>query len=450
MLTLFEQYGYCEERRCIDVNNDNHISILRSRPCHKRNIKRKGYDQFCYQIDYEEKEGKPKFYFQSSYFVGIDWIVEGQLPIYIQPKLNRINDNKKNTVEIDYIRMLVEALQESENFKHLEGLCEINFNNPYIYITQKQDFLSPFLIAQFLQLLRQIVRKGLKKSYYTISDNLNAKVKGKILIAKDIKENKLKGNHISTACQFQEFGVNCDENKILKKAYIFSRKAIQCYEKGIEIESLRHIIDYIYPAFETVSEHIEISKIKSFKPNPLYKEYDQALKLAQLILKRYSYNITLTEKEEIPTPPFWIDMSKLFELYVYQKLRAVFDNNEVSYHSKAQYQELDFIIRSKDDKYLFIVDAKYKPRYEEHKISIEDIRQISGYARIKKVYDELKITDYDKNLNCLIIYSHQNCNESFDINSFILRNEDTDYIGLKKEAGYVNIFKLGIRLPEIC
>ena len=69
---------------------------------------------------------------------------------------------------------------------------------------------------------------------------------------------------------------------------------------------LDDIINFISPAFEEISSDIQTDRIKNFKPNPLYKEYERALKLAQLILKRYSYNITETETEAKTTPPFWI------------------------------------------------------------------------------------------------------------------------------------------------
>jgi 5-methylcytosine-specific restriction enzyme subunit McrC len=440
MIILFEQFGY-NNTGYLDANYDDLCAEIPRKPI-VRTVKRHKKDNpTCFCIRYDE--AKEKHHFETFYFIGIDWIVENRCAIHVKPKQN------KEGIEIDYMSMLLEALQEPENFNHLEGLCEIDFNRPYIGITQKQDLLSPFLIAQFLQLLRQIVRKGLKKSYYTVSENLNAKVKGKVLVDRDIKENKVKGRLIRTSCQFQEFGANCDENKILKKAYSFSRRVIRQYEKGTDIKPLQHIIDYIHPAFESVSEDIDMAKVKLFKSNPLFKEYDYALKLAQLILRRYSYNITLTEQEKIATPPFWIDMSKLFELYIYKKLRAVFSNNEVRYHLKAHYQELDFVIRSKEDKYVFVVDAKYKPKYKGHTISVEDIRQVSGYARIKKVYDELGIADYDKNIKCLIIYPRQDGAKSFNETSFSLKEGGMEEKNMEEEKGYVNLFKIGIRLPEI-
>lgn len=436
MLPLFEQYGYYEERRCIQVIDDKHIRILKSKPLHNRNVKRKNKDHFCYQIDWSEHDGKPEFYFQSSYFIGVDWIVENELSIYLQPKLNRILPEKTEIVEIDYIRMLLDALQEHENFDHLDELCEIDFNKPYISITQKQDLLSPFLIAQFLQLLKQIVRKGLKKSYYTVSENLNAKVKGKVLIIKDIKENKAKGSLIQTRCQFQEFGTNCDENKILKKAYSFSRRVIQQYEKGMDTKSLQRIIDYIHPVFETISEDIDISKIKSFNPNPIFKEYNQALKLARLILKRFSYNITLTEQETIATPPFWIDMSKLFELYVFKKLRKLIPTqSEVIYHYTSRSKELDFLINSQNRNIQMVVDTKYKPRYRDQSIELADIRQLSAYARLESVYKQLNIPN-NIIIDCLIIYPQT------EIDAFAIDN-----FKINKVFEYANFYKLGIQLP---
>jgi 5-methylcytosine-specific restriction enzyme subunit McrC len=301
MIQLFEQFGFNEDNRCIDLH-DNYVSILKLKGSHIKNVPRKNQEEFCYKIDCFEN----MIHFQTSYFVGIDWIVENQLPIYIQPKQN------KESVEVNYMQMLLEALQESENLQYLDDLLYIDFHKPYINITQQQDILSPFLIAQFLQILKRIVQKGWKKSYCTVTENFNARVKGKILVGKNIKENIIKGKQTYTVCQYQEFGVNCDENKILKKAYQFSRRVIQQYKVGFDTQPLLQLINYIHPAFEKISDDIDVRKIKTFKSNPLFKEYDQAIKLALLILKRFSYNITKAEQKKIATPPFWIDMSKLF------------------------------------------------------------------------------------------------------------------------------------------
>lgn len=62
-----------------------------------------------------------------SYFVGLDWVKEGKLAVQVCPKMN-------DQFEIDYIRMLNEALEESENFDHLKDLVTIYFEKPPIRI----------------------------------------------------------------------------------------------------------------------------------------------------------------------------------------------------------------------------------------------------------------------------------------------------------------------------
>lgn len=435
IIQLYEQFGYKkDDQHTVD---DDQLSILKEKRFHQITTRRKEKDEMCFHFEHVDDKIK----FLTSYFVGVDWIVENEQAVYVQPKQN------DELVEINYIKMLLDAIQEPVSLSHLEELVRIDFHRPAIQIKQTQDILTPFLIAQYLQLLKQIVKKGLKKSYYNVTENLNAKVKGKILVGANIKKNTVMGRYTHTVCQYQVFGVNSNENKILKKAYLFSRSVLEQYECGFETQTLKGFASYIHPAFEQVSDDVDVNNVKHYKPNPLYKEYGQAIKLAQLILKRFSYNISRTEDKQISTPPFWIDMSKLFELYVFTKLRNVFpQKGEVRYHiPKIQKQELDFLIRSEDGKLRYVVDTKYKPRYENHKVKVEDIRQLSGYARIKSVYNDLNV-EYTELLKCLIIYSHQDCDEDFTKEHFDLSSED-QIKKLREETGYVEFYKLGIKLP---
>jgi 5-methylcytosine-specific restriction enzyme subunit McrC len=424
MIIIKEQYGY-KNPKSIKYDLSGYTTI----EPHKKLFKQKKSDGCCYEITKNNKG----LNIEASYFIGIDWFIENELPIYIQPKLN------KDESEVNYVRMLFDALQEPENFNHLDYLCEINFDRPSIKIDQTKDLLSPLLVIQYLQLLRRIVQKGLKKSYYPVVKNLNARVKGKILVNATIKNNHVKNKMLYSYCKYDEFGLNTIENKVLKKALLFSQKAIQNIN-GINPEQLQGLFNYIQPAFYSVDEEVDIEELKTIKPNPLYKEYQQALKLAKFILKRYGYTISTVHPIEIQTPPFWIDMSKLFELYVFAKLKELFPlNGEVEYHVKTNRQELDFIINSKDKKYQMVVDAKYKPQYKESNINKEDIRQVSGYARMKSVYKELEKDDH-QTIDCLIIYSDQKANRK----NFV--NDNFDFV---PESSYVRFYKIGIELPII-
>lgn len=438
IIELYEQFGFREGSGHIDVGTDR-FRLLKDLNNHSITVRRKSKDEMCLKFDYV----RDRIEFQTSYFVGVDWLIENKQAVYVQPKQN------DERVEIDYIGMLLDAIQEPENISHLEDLVTIDFHRPSIKIKQSQDILSPFLIAHFLQLLKQIVRKGLKKSYYTVTENLNARVKGKILVSTNIKTNTVVGRNTQTVCQYQVFGINCDENKILKKAFQLSRSVLDCYENGIDLHILQNIITYISPAFEQVTDDIDNNLIRQFKPNPVYKEYEQAIKLALLILKRFSYTISQAKNHLIHTPPFWIDMSKLFELYTFSRLRKVFPGaGEVRYHiAKIQSQELDFLIKSSDGKYKYVVDTKYKPRYDAHKVKVEDIRQLSGYARIKSVYRDLGYEEYTELLKCLVIYSHQDCDAKLTKSHFEI-STDENIKKIREEGGYAEFYKLGVKLPE--
>lgn len=427
MIVLSEQFGYKNPRSIDDI--ERFTTILKNQS-YCKSIQRGEKKANCYEIIYKVDESNP-YRFETSYFVGIDWIVENELPIYVKPKLD--DDNS----EVNYVKMLFDVLKEPENYHHLNQLCEINFKKPSIAIEQKQDLLTPLLLIQYINILKKIVQKGLKKSYYSVTKNLNSKIKGRILIMDTIKKNHFNNKMLFSNCLFNEFGINNIENKILKKALEFSIAAMQNI-RGVDISALNDLINYIQPAFLDVDSEVNIEDLKSIKPNRLYKEYEQALKFAKHILKRYGYNISSANSTIIHTPPFWIDMSKLFELYVYSKLKERFpEHKEVTYHKTFNYLEPDFIVKTNDGTTKMVIDAKYKPQYEKGKISVEDIRQISGYARLKKVYDFLNIKD-ENTIDCLVIYSNQNSN----INNFKGKN-----FKLESESEYNRFFKIGIELP---
>ena len=140
---------------------------------------------------------------------------------------------------------------------------------------------------------------------------------------------------------------------MLKKAFQFTIAYLDFNKKlfGNNNANFTEIINFCRPAFESVSDDIEAFQIKQFKTNPFFKEYKEGTQLAKLILKRYAYNISNTSKETLTTPPYWIDMPKLFELYAYKFLKGRFvQNNSLKYHLRTHGNELDFLIDFNDTK----------------------------------------------------------------------------------------------------
>lgn len=366
-----------------------------------------------------------------SYYIGVDWIVEKEQAIYVQPKLNR------ESPQTDYLAMLVKALKHPGISQFTNELFEIKLDKPFIEIDHHQDLITPLIVIQYLSVLQSIVRKGLKKSFYKVENNLTGRIKGKILIGQTIKQNLFKIKRLNTVCQYEEFGYDSYENRLLKKALIFVQRYLPSLKFiGIDEYAL-NILDFVMPAFSSVNNEVDINDIKQNKPNIFYKEYSEGLRLAKLILKRFGYNINNTQKSgKIKTPPFWIDMSKLFELYVLGLLYERFGSKELTYHFETNWQELDFLINTSTTQ--MVVDAKYRPIYKSH-YHKEDIRQVSGYARMKSVYTALNKHE-NEIIDCLIIYPDQ---ES--------KNKDLKNIDLKSYRidKFVNFYKVSVSLPLI-
>lgn len=369
----------------------------------------------------------------TSYFIGVDWLNNNhEKAVYVQPKLN------KAETRIDYLGILFGLMNRPEIFEKLQEIYEIKWEAPTISINQQQDHLTPLLIIQFLQVLKRMVKKGLKKGYYPITHNLRAKVKGKILVGKTIQENLLKNKTLHTCCTYQEFGFDTLENRFLKKALLFVQRYLSSHQMNTN-GHVQHLFNYIQPAFTDVSDEVSLHDMKHKVINPFYKDYEQGLFLANQILRRFGFNINNTTMAEIKTPPFWIDMSLLFELYVYGQLKDRF-GKDMHYQFAGKGTSLDFLITKPGAE--MIIDAKYKPIYlVDNRYDIENIRQLSGYARDTKVLIALgwatKAEQIQKVAKCLIIYPDQTKEEHLSMNSELEIN------------GFLEFYKQPLKMPEV-
>lgn len=433
-----------------------------------------------YQLKHNFSENS--FELQADYYIGIDWLVKGQKYVQVEPKINaklleiyheslereelseeayiekeqqnkiRLDnafEEKDNLKNLDYLKMLLEVYASPISTEQLGDLVEIYWQDPKIKIEQKDDYLTPFLIVQFLEILKKIVQKGLKKSYYKVQENLQNRVKGKVLVGQQIKKNILKNRFTSTYCEYQVFGVNNVENQFLKKVFKFCTHYIQNQPQFFVSTKTRlsHTINYIRPAFELIDDSIKESELRNYRHNPFFKEYKEATNIGNFILKQLGYNISVTSGKHIETPPFWIDMPKLFELYFYQKLLKdnPNDHQKIIFQLKTYGNALDFLI--KDGENSIIIDTKYKLHYKQSHIH-QDIRQVSGYARLKTVRNKCGLIATDTHINCLIVYPILNVdgysNENFSIES--IQNALTKNNEIK---AYYKVYKLGLQLPII-
>lgn len=384
------------------------------------------------RILYLEKNDDLTHRLELSYFVGVDWIIKDEQAIYVEPKLNGC---EKQT---NYLEMLFSALKHPDVAAHTDDLFEIKWESTPIEIEQHQDLLTPLLVVLYLKLVKEIVRKGLKKSYYKVEHNLYGRVKGKVLIGKTIKENAFKNKPLNTWCSFDEFGLNGLENRLLKKALVFIQRYLPTM-KNLNIDKYSaDLFNYINPAFESISEDVSLHDILHTKKNAFYKEYAEAIRLAKLILQRFGYNITNAGKQTVTTPPFWIDMSKLFELYVLGLLKDRF-GNDLEFQFDAKYGFPDFLLKIKDNE--VIIDSKYRPLYSSG-YDPDDIRQLAGYTRDVDVISFLDLEENDV-IPCLIVYP-ESLSEN-KVNTPILAGA----LNVNPISQFSRFYKIPVYLPVI-
>nr|WP_314497953.1 restriction endonuclease [uncultured Chryseobacterium sp.] len=451
-------YIYNQDSEKDSLQDQNSLYVEESVFSAYGTIVSKSFNKSSHRFIFEKKESS--YEIKADYCIGIDWLGSTGRYLYVEPKINyknieyfinqfddelktdkNVNSNNKS-YELDYLKMLLDITSVVESNNEIGGLVQIDWDSKRIEIEQKDDQLTPFLIIRFLQILKSVVRKGLKKDYYKVTENIQNRVKGKILVGNHIKQNVFKNRMTSTFCEYQVFGEDHLENRFLKKVLYF----VTCYvhnHKALLAKNyyaVQETIDYCNPAFKMISDKIKENELKHIKHNPFFRDYKDAIETGSYILKRFAYNITLTTERKISTPPFWIDMPRLFELYVFIKLLV--DNplykSKVHYQFKTYGNALDILVSHPD--FSMVIDAKYKLHYKKSHLH-NDIRQVAGYARLKKVREKLNIDD-DRNVDCLIIYPDmENGLDEFSLENIIQDREEI--------RAYYNVFKIGVKLPFI-
>lgn len=384
--------------------------------------------------------------FQTNYYIGIDWIVEGESAIMVEPKIQGL----------DYLRMFMDCFDcdNHEAKENLKDIYHIDFGREPIKVKNNTFELTPLIIVHFLKLMQSLIKRNLKKDYIQVEENLNSKIKGKILFSKNVKYNVFKGRADRFYCKYQDYSSDCIENRILKKTLRYVQKYLDNNKISCGSDELISVCNSCLAVFEYVSDDLTIQQIKQFKVNPLFKEYTESLKVAKLILRRFSYSIdNVTNEVDKSLPPFWINMPLLFEIYVLKLLQNKF-NDEIEYQVSGYSGIVDYIRKNNP----LIIDAKYKPIYSDKEIEknisdelksdlekvngrfkIEDIRQLSGYARDKKIRKKLKIIEDSIVVPCIIIYPLDDSQGNVIMNNETLLNDPIDK--------FTDFYKFGISLP---
>ncbi len=390
----------------------------------------------------EEFMGTPKYLgilsteknYEAAYYIGATWIKENEIAAIVKPKIE----------DIDYMKMFSDALDidsknESDYFSKCYG---IEYDKPEIEVDSSLNFITPLILLHYVSVLKNLTKHGLKKGYVYKKENLQSKVKGHILFQSHIRKNVINKREDKVFCGFQEYTEDIPENRLLKKALLFANAALNNYGSYSKPMDVENSINNMLKIFSNVSDEIEISEVRFMGNNKLFAGYKKAITLAKNVLRHFDYSIQNTEKQNTTTVPFWIDMPRLYELYVYKYLDDSFPGDVMFQVQGYQSTAADYILKSKN----MVLDAKYKPRYNDSNSGIiPDIEEISRYARDEKILSNMQ--NPDGKIKCVILYPSNNsvCDKIEDS----LEDENEFLLTKQKIKPYKDFYKFKIDVPKL-
>ena len=380
-------------------------------------------------------EHKPWGYY-ASYVIGAEWIDEKEALVVT---------TKRGMEEIDFLTMFMTCFSSDLSVESFAEIYNIDCEAPVIHAPSLKGVLSPLIVLHFLGIVSRI--KSLKKGYVHYSENLK-KVKGHIQVMKNERKNIASKRFDRVFCDFDEYTVDIPENRLIKKALLFSSQILRTITQNHSIgNKAKLMLSKSLALFENVSDEVQVKEVSLIKGHKLFSEYNEAIRLAKLILRRYDYSISKTSSLDENVPPFTLDMSLLYEHYVYGLLNEAY-GDKITYQFEGETGRPDFLYCATEFK--AILDTKYIPKYKNDSIlDTYVVRQLSGYSRDIPILRYLGYHDIDEesptpSIPCVIIYPE---NSGHGENPFL--NKPLSDLCTNKVYGLSQFYKISIPIPVI-
>lgn len=368
----------------------------------------------------------------SSYYIGLSEI-NGQ-HIQVLPKLENL----------DFMSLFSFALLYQPSSEYFSSCYDINWEKEIYASTELYNILTPLLVMQYLNILDKLVGKGLKRDYITIEENLHSKIRGKLRPIANWRKNEIKKKEDYFFCQYQVFSANIPVNRLLKKALDISILLLgNMRSRSRNMTGLAFLSSKmkLIEAFKKIDSNVRLESIRNYKFDKLNMYYSEAIKLAKCII-RHQDNALTDGSGKKKVPLFWIDMSRLYEVYVLGILQTHYPNN-ILFQVKGSYgTQCDYLHIGEG----IVLDAKYKLWYSSYNgrrshvdSMIADIREISAYARDERFLDLMN--NNVSTPKCVIIHPDE---ETTNLGAVL-----SDSVKNNKVEGYRDFYRLSIDLPRL-
>lgn len=295
-------------------------------------------------------------YVQAKSYVGVIRLPSG-FQIEILPKLNAPNEKLRGLV--------VKMLRTMKDFSYKEFLdAELD--------TARLDLYEIF-ISEYLKMVSDLVKRGLKSSYVGCEDNLNI-FKGKLLINENLRRNFAHRERFFVT--YDEYSIDRPEHRLIKAALLKLRRE----------KLARRLLTY----FDSVEASKNYSKdFAAISIDRTNREYQTVMNWTKIFLRGESFMPFIGKSAALA---LLFDMNKLFEAYVAEHIKKYF-SDEFTVKIQAQEKYLfdeprecklkpDIILENSAEK--FILDTKWK-----FEIIPGDMYQMFAYAKkygAKKIF----------------------------------------------------------------
>ena len=248
---------------------------------------------------------------------------------------------------------------------------------------EKMNIFEVF-IRMFLDEVLFIVKRGLKSSYETISENESV-FKGKLLFSEQIKHNYAHKEKVYV--EYDEFNNNRPENKLIKSTLLYLYRQTTSTKNKNDIKTLLNAFSEVDPSSNYEDDY------SKFVPDRNMKDYSTALLWCRVFLMGKSF--TSFSGSEIALALLF-PMETLFESYIAVQLKKVLGSTQYkvsaqdkTYHlftlpSKKFLIKPDIMVKRKKDSTIFICDTKWKILSDEkpnYGIAQGDMYQMYAYQK---------------------------------------------------------------------
>lgn len=386
-------------------------------------------------IKWSKPTEKSPWGYYASFIIGAEWIDENE-PLIVT--------TKRDMEKIDFLGMFMTCFSSNLALSSFSKIYKIDLEKPAINAPTLCSIVSPLIVIHFLCIVDRI--KSLKKGYVHHCENLK-KVKGHIKLLKNERVNISQKRYDRIFCEYDDYSTDIPENRLLKMALLFSEALINGMSKQHSVyPKIKLLISKTLTKFDGVTDDVDIKSVGQIRSHKLFSDYAEAIRLAKIILKRFDYSINKVSSSDNKVIPFTLDMSLLYEHYVYGLLNEAYQDN-ITYQLKGKTGYPDFLFKSK--KYKAILDTKYIPKYENQSLETYVVRQLSGYSRDIPILRHLGYDDMDESspipsVPCVIIYPK----EGTEIKNPFL-NKDLSELCSKPISKLSMFYKLSIPVPTI-